>query len=75
MVGVTPIEYVTWWRLTCAARLLRDGTCEFTLAAVARQVGYRSESAFSTSFLHRFGVRPGEFRKRIPDIANPSDRI
>jgi AraC-like DNA-binding protein len=63
-VGLPPMTYVTYWRLTCAARLLRQTT--FGLATIARQVGYSSEFAFATAFSREYGLAPGQFRN-YPD--------
>ncbi|MDA0636223.1 AraC family transcriptional regulator, partial [Nonomuraea sp. MCN248] len=43
LVGRPPLAYLTWWRLTTAARLLRD--TDAPLTAIAAQVGYGSEPA------------------------------
>ncbi|MFF5477687.1 AraC family transcriptional regulator [Streptomyces sp. NPDC012935] len=61
LVGQAPMAYVTWWRLSTAARILRDG--DDPLAAVAQQVGYTSEFAFANAFKRAFGVAPGRFRR------------
>ena len=61
LVGEPPLAYLTWWRMTTAARLLRDTTAP--LAAVARQVGYRSEFAFAKAFKRAHGAPPGRFRR------------
>ncbi|MEV4441214.1 AraC family transcriptional regulator [Streptomyces sp. NPDC049577] len=60
-VGQSPMAYLTWWRLSTAARLLRES--DAPLAAVARQVGYASEFAFANAFKREFGTAPGAFRK------------
>ncbi|MEU6594718.1 AraC family transcriptional regulator [Streptomyces sp. NPDC046881] len=60
-VGQSPMAYLTWWRLSSAARILREG--DAPLAAVARQVGYGSEFAFANAFKREFGTAPGAFRK------------
>ncbi|WP_089951617.1 AraC family transcriptional regulator [Lentzea xinjiangensis] len=65
LVGQSPMAYLTWWRLSAAARMLRDG--EAPLAAIARQVGYTSEFAFATAFKREFGTAPGRFRRRQRD--------
>lgn len=60
LVGETPVEYLTRWRIHLAARLLREeGT---SVAAAGRQVGYRTEAAFSNAFLRVMGLRPGAYR-------------
>jgi len=60
LVGQPPMTYLTGWRLTYGARLLRETPAP--LATVARQVGYSSEFAFGGAFRRRYGVSPGRFR-------------
>ncbi|WP_078968026.1 MULTISPECIES: AraC family transcriptional regulator [unclassified Streptomyces] len=60
-VGRAPMTYLTWWRLTRAAALLRNGTDP--LAAVARRVGYGTPYALSHAFRREFGVTPGRYRE------------
>jgi AraC-like DNA-binding protein len=64
LVGQPPLAYLTWWRMTLAARFLRDG--DATLAAVARKVGYTSEFAFAHAFKREYGLAPGGFRRSAP---------
>jgi len=64
LVGQPPLTYLTWWRMTLAARLLRDG--DAPLAAVSRKVGYTSEFAFAHAFKREYGSAPGEFRRSAP---------
>ncbi|MFE6870053.1 AraC family transcriptional regulator [Kitasatospora sp. NPDC057692] len=61
LVGRPPLGYLTWWRLTTAARRL-DGTDE-PLNSIARQVGYGSEFAFAHAFKREFGLPPGRYRR------------
>jgi AraC-like DNA-binding protein len=61
-VGEPPLAYLTRARMLRAARSL-ESTDE-GLAAIAREVGYTSEFAFSRAFRREFGVPPGEYRKR-----------
>ena len=59
-VGVPPLTYLLNWRMNLAARALRtDGT---PVAALARSVGYGSESAFSNAFKRAVGVSPRSYR-------------
>jgi AraC-like DNA-binding protein len=60
LVGAPPMSFLTDWRLTLAADLLRDP--EATVGAVARQVGYSSPFALSTAFKRVRGVSPREHR-------------
>ncbi len=59
-VGRPPMAYLTWWRVTVAATLLRD-TRE-TLTAIAGRCGYGSPYALSHAFVREFGVTPGRYR-------------
>ena len=61
LVGETPPEYLTRWRMDLAARQLRD--TEDTVAAVAAAVGYRSEYSFSRAFTRNRGLAPGRYRR------------
>jgi AraC-like DNA-binding protein len=60
LVGEPPMGYLTRWRLTLAADLLREPGA--TLAAVARQVGYGSAYALSTAFKREHGISPQDHR-------------
>lgn len=62
--GQPPMTYLTWWRMTTAARLLRESG--LPLPVVARRVGYGSPYAFSHAFKRQFGVPPGLYRARKP---------
>ncbi|BCP54235.1 cupin [Kaistia sp. 32K] len=60
LVGYPPIQYLTQWRMQIAARRLAErGT---KVAAVAREVGYDSEAAFSRAFKKFVGQSPSEWR-------------
>ncbi len=59
--GLTVGAFRTQARLMTAAELLR--ATDATVGAVAAQVGYRSESAFSRAFTLATGITPGRFRR------------
>jgi AraC-like DNA-binding protein len=59
--------YLTGWRLTLAADLLREP--DATLVAVARQVGYSSPFALSAAFKRERGISPQEHRTRASDLS------
>lgn len=61
LVGRPPLSYLTWWRMTLAAKLLQDG--DRSLADVARAVGYSSPYAFTAAFKREHGVAPGRYRQ------------
>ncbi len=61
LVGESPSQYLTRWRVHLATRLLRsDG---LSVTAVARKVGYGTDAAFSNAFVRVMGVRPGAYRR------------
>lgn len=69
LVGQAPLAYLTWWRMTTAARLLRQS--DLSLGAVASQVGYTSEFAFAAAFKREYGTPPGRYRHaELTDLAS-----
>ncbi|GAA1673728.1 AraC family transcriptional regulator [Kribbella yunnanensis] len=60
-VGRTPLGYLTWWRMTLAARRLHDS--DAPLRAIAAQIGYGTEFALAKAFKREYGVAPGEYRR------------
>jgi AraC-like DNA-binding protein len=62
-VGEPPLTYLSRWRMTTAARLLRDH--DRPLATVAKEIGYTSEFAFAKAFKRDFGIPPGSYRKQL----------
>ncbi|MFI8320670.1 AraC family transcriptional regulator [Streptomyces sp. NPDC085529] len=63
LVGEPPMAYVTRWRMTTAARLLRE--TEDPLATVASRTGYGSEYAFAKAFKREYGQAPGGYRREV----------
>ena len=61
-LGVSPMRYLTQWRLQLAANLLRDQP-QLGMAAIAERVGYEAEAAFSRAFKRHLGVSPAAWRK------------
>jgi AraC-like DNA-binding protein len=70
LVGEPPARYVTGWRMGVAHDRLRGGGT--TVAAVAAQLGYRSEAAFSRAFTRTTGRSPGSVRPRSPGPGAPA---
>jgi AraC-like DNA-binding protein len=60
LVGYPPIQYLTRWRMQLAARRLTERGAK--VAAVAQEVGYDSEAAFSRAFKKFLGQSPSEWR-------------
>jgi AraC-like DNA-binding protein len=59
MVGESPMEYVSRWRMHRAARLLDQGV---SLKSVIEITGFKSAAAFRSRFKERFGVLPRAYR-------------
>ena len=60
MAGQPPMQYLAWWRMQRASRLLVDGE---TVAETADAVGYESEAAFSRAFKKLVGQSPAAWRQ------------
>jgi AraC-like DNA-binding protein len=60
LTGQAPMTYVAAWRMSVAARLLREQ--RGSLREVARRVGYDSEFAFARAFKRTTGHAPGRYR-------------
>ncbi|KOU34545.1 AraC family transcriptional regulator [Streptomyces sp. WM6378] len=63
LVGRAPMAYLTWWRLTRAAALLR--TTPDALDAIAQRVGYSTPYALSHAFSRQYGTTPGRYRAGV----------
>lgn len=62
VVGQPPMRYLAQWRMQLATRLLAEGSAK--VCAVALDVGYQSEAAFSRAFKDASGMSPAAWRKR-----------
>ena len=61
LMVMTPIEYVTKWRMAVAKKvLLASGS---SLADAAESAGYASDSAFTRAFKKETGRTPAEFKR------------
>ncbi|HJQ10822.1 MAG TPA: AraC family transcriptional regulator [Gemmatimonadaceae bacterium] len=67
LVGVSPMLYLTRWRLQLAAEQLSRGSAK--VAAIGAQVGYESEAAFSRAFKRETGYSPAAWR-RVRQLAS-----
>jgi AraC-like DNA-binding protein len=61
LVGEPPMAFLTNWRLSLAADMLKEPSA--TIGAVARQVGYGSSFALSTAFKRVRGMSPQVYRR------------
>jgi AraC-like DNA-binding protein len=73
LTGQTPIGYLTTWRLTLAADLLREP--DLTIAHIAQRVGYGSPFALSTAFKRIHGVSPHQYRYRAAAVGSPTKEV
>jgi AraC-like DNA-binding protein len=73
MVGFSPMEYLTRWRMSLAGdRLANSGD---SVAVIALALGYESESAFSTAFKRVMSCPPRHYRNgRTPLPVAQSER-
>jgi AraC-like DNA-binding protein len=62
LVGSTPMQYLTHWRMLLASNLLCQG--QAPLARIANDVGYQTDAAFSRAFSREFGVPPAAWRRQ-----------
>jgi AraC-like DNA-binding protein len=62
LVGEAPLAYVSRWRMTKAAELLRESN--LSMLDVAERAGYRSEAAFNRAFKRHEGTAPARYRRQ-----------
>jgi len=72
LLGQTPLEYVTEWRMQKAMQLLEQR--DKKLIDVARSVGYESDAAFSKAFKRVVGTNPGAYFRGFEDQADRGKR-
>lgn len=60
VIGVSPIRYLTQWRMVAAKRKLSQSSQ--SIAQTGFDVGYDSEAAFSRAFKRETGVSPAHWR-------------
>ncbi|NJK52574.1 MAG: AraC family transcriptional regulator [Leptolyngbyaceae cyanobacterium SU_3_3] len=60
LVGKPPIEYLTYWRMYRATRLLKNNV---EVEKIAELLGYESEVAFRKAFKREVGMPPARYRK------------
>ena len=61
IVGVTPNEYVSTYKLKKAAQIMRKGNVRIN--EVCYMVGFSSSSYFAKKFAAQFGISPTEYQK------------
>jgi AraC-like DNA-binding protein len=60
-VGVSPMEYLTRWRMLRAGERLENSADP--VSVLAQSLGYESESAFSTAFKRVMGCSPRQYAR------------
>jgi AraC-like DNA-binding protein len=70
LIGRPPMQYLTRWRLQLAADLLQGS--QRAIAAIAADVGYDSEAAFSRAFKRELGAAPAAWRRTSATRARAS---
>jgi transcriptional regulator GlxA family with amidase domain len=76
LVGETPIQYLTGWRMHLARRLLLETT--LSLAEIAARVGYDSQATFNRAFRRVVGAPPATWRQAktaAPESLAPDRRV
>jgi AraC-like DNA-binding protein len=71
VLGQTPLEYLTQWRMYRAGAMIRSNNMSFY--EVASAIGYGSESSFSRVFKREMGVAPMEYRRRCALLQSPME--
>jgi len=61
LVGSSPMQYLTQWRMLLAANLLCRSNAP--LSRIAEDVGYQTDTAFSRAFRREYGVPPAAWRR------------
>lgn len=61
LMGMTPLVYLTHWRMQQARRLLVDTSAP--IIDIAEKSGYQSEASFSRVFKHHFDLPPAGYRR------------
>ena len=61
LVGSSPMQYLTQWRMLLAANLLARSNAP--LSRIAEDVGYQTDTAFSRAFRREYGAPPAAWRR------------
>jgi len=69
IVGATPMEYLTRWRMLLAADRLKNSLDG--LSAIAQSLGYKSESAFGKAFRRVMGCSPRQYTRSAAPCSLP----
>ncbi|MDR3396190.1 MAG: helix-turn-helix transcriptional regulator [Pandoraea sp.] len=64
------MSFVQWRQQVVLAQAIPLASKGYPLARIARELGYRSQSAFSAMFKRAFGRTPSEFFATVPDATS-----
>jgi AraC-like DNA-binding protein len=67
LMGASPMQYLTQWRMLLAAGRLRHSNLPLT--GIALDVGYQTDTAFIRAFRREFGMPPATWRRRQAGLA------
>lgn len=72
LAGISPIGYLTRWRMGIAQTRLREE--DTAVAKLATELGYQSEAAFNRAFARTVGATPGRVRRLRTDRRGIGER-
>ena len=73
LVGTSPMQYLTQWRMVMAANLLRSSNTP--LARVAEEVGYQNDTSFSRAFRREYGQPPAAWRRNCGQVGGWAESV
>lgn len=71
LIGQTPLQYVTQWRMYIAHELLTSS--QHSMLSIAEKSGYLSEASFAKVYKKYFGVGPGAVRRKKMQLPHDSN--
>lgn len=66
-MGMTPMAYLTSWRMRLAAQRIKQG--DENIAILCHELGYQSEAAFRRAFKKVIGIAPGMINRQVQAIS------
>jgi len=69
VIGTSPIEYLTRWRMLLACERLKSSA--ESIPRIATSLGYESESAFAKAFKRVIGCSPRQYSRQATSTISP----